>query len=154
MLNQHPLLFAGVAFAWVGMVSLAILRLPLQFAALLSFLVMLVHALCGACWLWRMGPIGIVLAIREAAHAYLGGIDNNLDCPVRRVGGSEDHVHILCRFGRTITVADLVKELKRESSKWLKAKSPELSDFFWQNGYGAFSVSPTHVEMLRKYIAN
>jgi len=92
--------------------------------------------------------------IREAAHAYLGGICNNLDCPVLRVGGSEDHVHILCRFGRTITVADLVKELKRESSKWLKAKSPELSDFFWQNGYGAFSVSPTHVEMLRKYIAN
>jgi len=63
LLQQHPLLFAGIAFAWVGLVSLAILRLPLRLAAVLSFVVMLVHALCGACWLWRLGPIGIVLAI-------------------------------------------------------------------------------------------
>ena len=50
--------------------------------------------------------------------------------------------------------AELVKELKRESSIWVKTKSPTLADFYWQGGYGAFSVSPAHVEILREYIAN
>ena len=93
-------------------------------------------------------------ALRDELHKYLGGTCNNLDCPVLRVGGAADHVHVLCRLGRTITVADLVKELKRDSSQCLKTRSPELQDFYWQNGYGAFSVSPAHVEALREYIAN
>ncbi|HMF17765.1 MAG TPA: IS200/IS605 family transposase [Gemmataceae bacterium] len=93
-------------------------------------------------------------ALREELRKYLGGTCKNLNCPVLCVGGVADHVHILCRLGRTISVADLVKELKRESSKWLKTKAPDLIDFYWQNGYGAFSVSPAHVEALRKYIAN
>ena len=93
-------------------------------------------------------------AIREEAHDYLGGTCNNLGCPVLRVGGVADHVHILYLLGRTMSVAVLVKELKRESSKWVKTKGTALTDFYWQNGYGAFSVSPGHVEMLRDYIAN
>ena len=92
-------------------------------------------------------------SIRDELHRYLGGTCNNLDCPVLCVGGVADHVHILCRLGRTIAIADLVKELKRDSSKWLKEKSPDLADFYWQNGYGAFSISPGHVEALRAYIA-
>ena len=92
--------------------------------------------------------------IRDELHNYLGGTCNNLDCPVLRVGGALDHVHILCRLGRSISIADLVKELKRESSKWLKTRSPALPDFYWQNGYGAFSVSPSHVDPLRTYIEN
>ena len=92
-------------------------------------------------------------AIRDEMHNYLGGICNNVGCPILRVGGTADHVHLLCRFGRTITVADLVQKLKRESSKWVKAKSPSLFDFHWQSGYGAFSVSPAHVEASRTYIA-
>jgi REP element-mobilizing transposase RayT len=93
-------------------------------------------------------------AIRDEAHKYLGGTCNNLDCPVLRVGGIADHVHILCRLGRTCSIGDLVKELKRVSSQWLKSKAPDLSDFYWQNGYGAFSISPGHLEALRIYIAN
>jgi REP element-mobilizing transposase RayT len=92
--------------------------------------------------------------ILEEAFRLLGGICNNLDCPVVRVGGVADHVHILCRFGRGISVSDLVKELKRESSLAIKTKSTELHDFYWQNGYGAFSVSPGHIDALPKYIAN
>jgi putative transposase len=92
-------------------------------------------------------------SIRSELHQYLGGTCNNLDCPILRVGGVDDHVHLLCRLGRTISVANLVKELKRESSQWLKAKAPELQEFFWQNGYGAFSVSPSHVDALITYIA-
>jgi putative transposase len=92
-------------------------------------------------------------AIRDELHKYLGGTCNNLDCPVLRIGGVEDHVHILCRLGRTIKVADLIKELKRESSQWVKAQAPDLADFYWQLGYGAFSVSPGHVDGLTAYIA-
>jgi putative transposase len=91
------------------------------------------------------------VAIREELHNYLGGTCNKVECPVLRVGGVADHVHLLCRLGRTITTAQLIHELKRESSHWLKAK---VADFYWQNGYGAFSVSPNHVEPLRIYIAN
>jgi DNA invertase Pin-like site-specific DNA recombinase/REP element-mobilizing transposase RayT len=92
--------------------------------------------------------------LREELHSYLGGARNHLGCPVLRVGGIADHVHVLCRLGRSITVADLVKELKRESSKWFKTRSPTLSDFHWQSGYGAFSVSPGHVEALTGYTEN
>jgi hypothetical protein len=51
-------------------------------------------------------------------------------------------------------VSGLIKELKLESSKWMKGKSASLAEFYWQNGYGAFSVSPAHVEPLRAYILN
>jgi putative transposase len=93
-------------------------------------------------------------SIHEEMQSILGGGCNKLECPVLRVGGVEDHVHILCRLGRTIAVADLVKELKRESSLWVKSKWPALAGFHWQKGYGAFSISPKHVEPLRGYIDN
>jgi REP-associated tyrosine transposase len=92
-------------------------------------------------------------ALRAELHAYLGGTCRNVECPSLVVGGVEDHVHLLCRLSKTCSVADLVRELKRESSKWLKTKSTELSDFHWQDGYGAFSVSPDRVEKVREYIA-
>jgi REP element-mobilizing transposase RayT len=92
--------------------------------------------------------------LRERTHGYLVGTCRNLESPSIIVGGVADHVHILCRQAKTVCVSDLMRELKRESSKWLKEQSPELSGFYWQNGYGAFSVSPGHVERLKDYIAN
>ena len=83
---------------------------------------------------------------RERTHAYLAGICNHLDSPAVRVGGVEDHVHLLCRLSKTHSMADLVRELKRDSSKWIKAEREELQDFHWQNGYGAFSIGPGHVD--------
>ncbi|MEX0716805.1 MAG: IS200/IS605 family transposase [Planctomycetaceae bacterium] len=91
-------------------------------------------------------------SLRERLHAYLTGACNNLKCPAIIVGGVEDHVHLLCRLGKTVDVADLLRELKRESSKWVKEQVRELSEFHWQAGYGAFSVSPSHVPALTKYI--
>jgi REP element-mobilizing transposase RayT len=91
---------------------------------------------------------------RDRAHAYLAGICKNLDCPALIVGGVEDHVHTLCRFGKTIDVATLLRELKRDSSKWIKAQQPRLAEFHWQAGYGAFSISPSHVDALKEYIQN
>lgn len=61
-----------------------------------------------------------------------------IDCPAVLVGGVEDHVHILARFGRTITQADWVKELKRVSNEWLKKQSPNYANFQWQAGYSDF----------------
>lgn len=90
--------------------------------------------------------------IRDNCHKYLGATCNHCHCPVLEVGGVADHVHILCRFGRSIEVADLIQNLKVESSKWLKVQAASLRDFHWQSGYGAFSVSPSHVEALRSYI--
>jgi len=78
---------------------------------------------------------------RAALHGYLGAISVRLDCPVVRVGGVDDHVHILARQARTISVAEWVKELKRASSQWAKTQGGALRRFQWQAGYGAFSVS-------------
>jgi REP element-mobilizing transposase RayT len=92
--------------------------------------------------------------IREKLHAELGGISKNLECPPILIGGVEDHVHLLCRFGRKITQAEWVKEIKRASNVWLKEQSPDYGDFEWQGGYSDFSVSQSNLEQVRNYIAN
>jgi REP element-mobilizing transposase RayT len=92
--------------------------------------------------------------LRDEMHNYLGGTCRNLDSPAVIVGGVADHVHILCHLGKTWSVSDLIRELKRESSKWLKEQSSDLAAFYWQNGYGAFSVSPREVSTVKAYIAN
>jgi putative transposase len=91
--------------------------------------------------------------LREELHRYLGGILTNLDCQPLIIGGVEDHVHLLFAHSRTATVAEVVKELKRGSTVWLKTKSPELSEFAWQNGYGVFSIGQSQIEDVRAYIA-
>jgi len=93
-------------------------------------------------------------AFRQRVHAYLAGTCNNLGCASQIVGGVEDHVHVLCRLSKKISVADLIRELKRESSKWVKQEMPSLGDFAWQTGYGAFSISPSHVAPGKVYIRN
>ena len=90
--------------------------------------------------------------VREALHANLGGISKQLECPPIRVGGVEDHVHLLARFGRTITQAEWVKELKRVSNLWMKEQGREYTDFQWQGGYADFSVSKSNLEQVKEYI--
>lgn len=85
-------------------------------------------------------------------HAYLATVARNTDCECFRVGGVADHVHIALRLSRTITLANLVRDLKTSSSQWLKTQSPALANFSWQKGYGAFSVGPADLEPLRNYI--
>ena len=92
--------------------------------------------------------------LRDEMHHYLGGISKNLDCPPVRVGGTADHVHLLARQSRTITLADWIKELKRGSSLWIKEKDPLLEGFHWQAGYGAFSVSQSQSGRVDEYIAH
>jgi len=90
--------------------------------------------------------------LRDQMHRYLAGVSKNLDCPAVVVGGTEDHVHVLARQARTITLANWVKELKRVSSLWVKAKDPSLGLFQWQSGYGAFSVSQSQSARVERYI--
>ncbi len=91
--------------------------------------------------------------IRNSLHSYLGGISKQLECAPIITGGMEDHVHLLARFGRTITQAEWVKELKRVSNLWLKEQH-SIRDFEWQGGYADFSVSASHLEQVKEYIAN
>ena len=91
--------------------------------------------------------------MREQMHAYLAGICKNLHSPALIVGGVEDHVHILTRHSKNIAVATLLRDVKRASSQWIKTRSPAMSSFQWQNGYGAFSISPAHVSQVKRYIA-
>jgi len=91
-------------------------------------------------------------SLRNELHQYIGGILTNHDCQPLIVGGVEDHVHILSTLSRTGTVAEMVKEVKRGSSLWLKTKNPGLHDFAWQNGYGIFSIGYSQVEPVRDYI--
>jgi REP-associated tyrosine transposase len=90
--------------------------------------------------------------ISKSTHAYLGGICKNLGAPVLKVGGFLDHVHILCLLPRQRSIANLVWEIKRGSSRWLKTQRPSLTGFYWQRGYGAFSVSPSHLDTVSAYI--
>jgi REP element-mobilizing transposase RayT len=92
------------------------------------------------------------VVIRDKLHSYIGGICKTLQCPPVAIGGVEDHVHLLCRFGRSITQAEWVKEVKRISNGWLKAQSRDYAGFEWQGGYAAFSVSQMGLEDVSRYI--
>ena len=87
-------------------------------------------------------------------YRYIAGTLKNLRCPPIIVNGASNHLHLLCRMGRVIPISKLLKEVKRSSSKWMKTQGPELNSFYWQNGYGAFSIGPERVEAVKRYIAN
>jgi REP-associated tyrosine transposase len=90
--------------------------------------------------------------LREEMFKMLGHVANELDCLSGGVGGWEDHVHLLCGLSRTVTIAELVETLKKETSKWAKDRAPQWHRFYWQNGYGAFSVSQSLVGQVQAYI--
>ena len=96
----------------------------------------------------------ITNSIKEELFSYLGGICKNLECYPIQVGGYLDHVHILCLLSKKIPLMKLMEEIKSHSSKWIKTKGIEYENFYWQNGYGAFSVNPTELEIVKNYISN
>ena len=92
--------------------------------------------------------------VEAELHSYLGGLCNNLECHVIKVGGYTNHVHILCMLSKKIALMKLLEELKSHSSKWIKAKGAGYENFYWQDGYGAFSVNPRGVDRVIAYITN
>jgi len=94
----------------------------------------------------------IDIAIKNRLWDYLGGICKGLECNPVQVGGHNDHIHILCILSRKITQAKLIEEIKKTSSKWIKTIAPCYSKFYWQDGYGIFSVNPSEIDIVVKYI--
>ena len=93
-------------------------------------------------------------SIRQPLHGYLAGVLVNLDSPAIMIGSGVDHVHVLCNLSRTISVAKLVEQVKKGSSKWIKTQDIVFTKFQWQSGYGVFSVSQSNCADVEKYIQN
>lgn len=93
-------------------------------------------------------------SIQPELFSYFGGICNNLECYPVQIGGYYDHVHILCLLSKKLALMKLLQEIKANSSKWLKTKDNSLSQFRWQDGYGAFSVNPYQIDIVKRYIEN
>jgi REP element-mobilizing transposase RayT len=96
----------------------------------------------------------ILPEIEPELYAYTSTILRELGCPSLAMNGTEDHVHILFRLSRTRTMAEIVEEVKSSTSKWIKTKGGILTRFYWQSGYGAFSIGESGVKALKAYIAN
>jgi REP element-mobilizing transposase RayT len=90
--------------------------------------------------------------VRPRIHAYLATICRDLGSGFVHVSGVADHVHIVTTLPRTVSQAQLIEQIKKTSSKWMKALDPKYRGFFWQRGYGAFSVSASQVDDVLKYI--
>lgn len=89
--------------------------------------------------------------IRPRLFAYLAGIFQQWECPAIVIGGHDDHVHPLFLLSKNYALKDIVEEVKKGSSKWIKTLGAEMSGFSWQNGYGAFSVSESKIAEVRIY---
>lgn len=81
------------------------------------------------------------------------GILDHLKSPSIQTGGVDNHVHILFSLSRTTTIAEVVEEVKKSSSKWMKTDGG-VKNFSWQSGYGAFSISASQIETVVRYIQN
>ena len=90
--------------------------------------------------------------IRDAMHAYVAIVLRSHECKTLLVGGVEDHVHSLFALSRNHSIAEIVKEIKRTSSSWVKTVDPMMPKFHWQNGYAAFSVSQSNLAEVVRYI--
>jgi putative transposase len=91
--------------------------------------------------------------VETELHRYLAGIASNLDSPCLAVNGTSDHVHMLLAQSKNLALAQLVLDVKKGSSKWIKTKGVAFRNFHWQDGYAAFSVSPSKALEVQRYIA-
>lgn len=90
--------------------------------------------------------------VRDRVHAYLGGAIRQEKGVALAVGGVEDHIHILAKLHQEKALAHVLRSVKANSSAWIHREFPELAPFAWQNGYGAFTVSASQIEKVRRYI--
>jgi putative transposase len=92
--------------------------------------------------------------IEADLYAYMGGIFNNNGSKLLSAGGTGNHSHLLASLGKNIGLSELVGDVKRDSSVWLKDKGSRYANFHWQDGYGTFSVGYTQLNDVKRYIAN
>lgn len=87
-------------------------------------------------------------------YAYIGGlIKISKSIPVN-INGTENHIHVLCIMSKNISLSDLLEDIKRNSSRWIKTRGIHYQNFAWQGGYAGYSVSQSKVEVVSKYIEN
>jgi REP element-mobilizing transposase RayT len=96
----------------------------------------------------------IIPDIRERLYEYIGGIIRAKQGHLIEIGGVADHVHILAHLSASLAVADVVRDVKANSSHWMNELSEMKRTFEWQKGYGAFTVSYSQVPKVRAYIQN
>jgi REP element-mobilizing transposase RayT len=84
--------------------------------------------------------------------AYIGGIVRNVDGYPVTIGGIENHIHILATMPKTMSVSEFVQKIKANSSRWIKTLDKYYESFAWQEGYGAFCVSPSLLKKTIHYI--
>jgi putative transposase len=92
--------------------------------------------------------------IEPELFAYIGGILRNHDSRLLAAGGTSNHVHLLISQSKNLGLSSLMKDVKKDSSAWIKTKGKEFRGFCWQDGYGAFSIGRSQVAKLHRYIAN
>jgi len=92
--------------------------------------------------------------IEPELFAYMGGILKNHESRLMDAGGTADHVHLLISQSKNVALSSLMKDVKKDSSSWIKRKGNAFRNFHWQDGYGAFSVGQTEIPELKKYIAS
>lgn len=92
--------------------------------------------------------------IEPELFAYMGGILKNNESRLLDAGGTADHVHLLISQSKNISLSSLMKDIKKDSSSWIKTKGREFRNFYWQDGYGGFSIGKSDIAELRKYIGN
>jgi REP element-mobilizing transposase RayT len=90
--------------------------------------------------------------VQARLWAYIGGIAREHDMKALAVGGMEDHVHILLSLSASTSIADAMRNIKSASSHWMH-ESCAMSDFEWQEGYGAFSIGWAQTSATIAYIA-
>jgi putative transposase len=93
----------------------------------------------------------ICKAIQNELHSYMAGTFKRHECPALIINSVPDHIHVLFRLSKNIALARIVEEVKKNSSKWMKKRTGN-SSFFWQTGYGAFSVSSSKINTMTSYI--
>ena len=89
---------------------------------------------------------------RGELFAIIGGIAREHKSRLMKAGGIEDHVHLLLKIHPAFAISDTVKLIKANSSRWINENQKINARFSWQRGYGAFSVSESQVEVVRRYI--
>ena len=92
--------------------------------------------------------------IEPELFAYIGGILKNHDSRLLHAGGTADHVHLLISQSKNVSLSSLMKDVKKDSSSWIKTKGRQFRNFHWQDGYGAFSIGRSEISDLKKYIAS
>jgi putative transposase len=96
----------------------------------------------------------IVESMKSRLYNYIGGTIRKLGGIALAINGMTNHVHVLAKLRPDKSVSDVMRDLKANSSGWMHNVFPEMKDFSWQNGYGAFTVSSSQVEKVKNYIAN